>query len=100
MTREVEEAEQDVVADVEEEMVGARIVAVLHHLDQRETEELLVELDRLLGVLADQRQGVHAADRCRRAISQRAQVPLAQFFPAGTDAGKLFALWLWHLLTP
>jgi len=55
---EIEEPEQVVVADVEEEVIRPRVVAVLHELNQREAEELLVELDGLLGVLADQRQVV------------------------------------------
>jgi hypothetical protein len=37
----------------EEEMVRAFVVAILYQLDQ-EAEEVLIELDRLLGVLADQ----------------------------------------------
>jgi hypothetical protein len=53
VAREVEEAEQVAVADVEEEVAGAGIVAVLDQLDQREPEELLVEADRLLDVAAD-----------------------------------------------
>jgi len=43
-----------VVADVEEEVIGARVIAVFYQLDEREAEELLIELDRLFGVLADQ----------------------------------------------
>src|ERR1700740_173118 len=100
MPREVKEAEQVVIADVEEEVVRARVVAVLHQFDQREAQELLVELDRLLGIFTDQREVMHTADGCRGAVCQRAQIPLAQVFPAGPDAGKLLALWLWHWLTP
>jgi hypothetical protein len=39
---EVEEAEQVAVADVEEEVAGTGIVAVLDQLDQREPQELLI----------------------------------------------------------
>ena len=64
---EVEEAQQVPVADVEEEVAGPGVVAVLHQLDQREPEQVLVEPDRLLDVAADQREVVHPAHRGGRA---------------------------------
>src|ERR1017187_5001517 len=58
----VEEAEQIVIPDVEEEVAGAGVVAVLDQFHQRETEEFLVEADGLLGVLADQGEGMDAPE--------------------------------------
>src|SRR5262249_29253137 len=98
-----EEPEQVVVADVEEEVVRAGVVAVLDQLDQREAEELLVELDRLLGVLADQGQVVDTLNGRLRAAGEGPQVLLAQFGPASWDPLKFCAFWLWHgccLLAP
>ena len=65
---EVEEAEQVAVADVEEEVAGAGVVAVLHQLDQREAEQFLVEADGLLDVPADQCGVVQAAAGGRRPL--------------------------------
>src|SRR5215472_575053 len=96
MTGEVEEPEQIVVADVEEEVVGASVVAVLHELDEREAEEFLVELDRLLGVATDQGEVVHALYGRRRPAAPGPQVLLAQFSPARADPLEFLALWLWH----
>ena len=58
---EVEEREQVAVADVEEEVVGALVVAVLDDLRQREPEHLLVELDRALDVARRERGVVQPA---------------------------------------
>ena len=58
---EVEEGEQVAVADVEEEVRGAGVVAVLDQLGQREAEHVLVEADGPLDVAADQRGVVQAA---------------------------------------
>ena len=63
---EVEEAQQGLVAEVEEEVRRPGVVAVLDQLDQREAQQVLVEPDRLLDVGADQRGVVDAAARCRR----------------------------------
>ena len=71
---EVEEAEQVAVAEVEEEVARAGVVAVLDQLDEREAEEVLVEADRLLDVLADERGVVDAARGRRRPVARRAQV--------------------------
>src|SRR5258708_12666897 len=60
VAREVEEPEQVAVPDVEEEVVGAGVVAVLHELHQREAEELLIEPDILLRVPAEQGQATPA----------------------------------------
>ena len=43
---EIEEGEQVAVADIEEEVRARLVVAVLEDLDEREPEEILVELDR------------------------------------------------------
>ena len=45
-TGEVEEREQVAVADVEEEVRGALVVAVLEQLGERELQQVLVERDR------------------------------------------------------
>src|SRR6266567_7000137 len=85
VTGEVEKTEQVVVADVEEEMAGARIVAVFHQLHQREAEELLVELDGLLDVLADQGEMVDTLDGGGRPLAAGAQVLLPQLVPPCPD---------------
>src|ERR1700712_2907063 len=51
---EVEESEQRLVAEVEEEVRRPGVVAVLHQLDEREPEDVLVERGRALAVGADQ----------------------------------------------
>jgi ADP-ribosylglycohydrolase len=63
---EVEEREQVPVADVEEEVVRPLVVPVAEDLGQRELQQPLVELDRLLDVGADERRMVDAARRRRR----------------------------------
>ena len=60
---EVEEGQQVAVADVEEEVVAAGVVAVLEDLRQRELEQLLVEAHRALDVGAHQREVVQPAGR-------------------------------------
>src|SRR5689334_8164721 len=97
MPGEVEETQQIPVADVEEEVARALVVAVFHQLDQREAEEALVELDGLLDVLADQRQVVHPADGGWRARVHRQEVALAKLVPVVPDLLKFAALWLWHV---
>jgi hypothetical protein len=77
-------------------VAGTGVVAVLHQLDQGETKELLVELDRLLHVAADQRQVVHPLDSGVRPLGPRAQVLLAQPLAARPDFFKLVSLGLWH----
>ena len=71
-------AEHVAVADVEEEVRRARVVAVLEQLDEREADELLVEADRRLGIGADQREVVHAAAGRRRALALGQEVAVAQ----------------------
>jgi hypothetical protein len=44
-TGKVEERQQVLVADVEEEVRGPRVVAVLDQLGEREAEQVLVEAD-------------------------------------------------------
>ena len=67
---EVEEGEQVVVADVEEEVVRARVVAVLEDLRQRELQHALVELDGPPDVGAQQREVVQTASRAGRPVGQ------------------------------
>ena len=59
--REVEEGQQVGVADVEEEVRGPGVVAVLDQLGQREPEHVLVEAHGALDVAADQRGVVQPA---------------------------------------
>src|SRR5258708_26302553 len=96
VAREVEEPEQVAVPDVEEEVVGAGVVAVLHELHQREAEELLIEPDSLLGVPADQGEVMHALNPGRRPVSSPMQVALAQLLPAATGPLEPGTLWLPH----
>jgi hypothetical protein len=56
----VEEREQVAVADVEEEVVGAGVVAVLEDLGQPELQQALVEVDGRADVGADQRDVVQS----------------------------------------
>ena len=56
----VEERQRVAVADVEEEVGRAPVVAVLEQLGQRELEQALVEVDRALDVRAEQGDVVHA----------------------------------------
>src|SRR4051794_36069621 len=58
---EVEEPEECGVAEIEEEVRRAGIVAVLGQLDERKAEESVVELDRLLDIAADEGGMVDAA---------------------------------------
>src|SRR3954451_23983210 len=79
---EVEEGDEVAVADVEEEVRGARVVTVLDQLGQREAEYVLIEAHDPLHVAADQRGVVQPARRGRRALTGRLQV-------RGADAGTL-----------
>src|SRR3954454_9827601 len=71
---EVEEGQQIAVADVEEEVRGARVVPVLDQLGQREAQHVLVEADCPLDVAADQRGVVQAARSRLRTLAGRLQV--------------------------
>ena len=85
---EVEEAEQGLVAEVEEEVRGAVVVAVLDQLDQREAEQTLVELDGLLDVGADQRGVMDAAAR-GVPLGRRQQVAVPQLAAPGLQLDQL-----------
>ena len=61
--REVEESQEVAVADVEEEVRGPLVVAVLEQLGERELEHALVELDGPHDVTRQQRHVVHTAGR-------------------------------------
>ncbi len=65
---EVEEAEQVAVADVEEEVARAGVVAILDQFDEREAEQALIELDRLGDIAADQGDVVDAPSDGRVAV--------------------------------
>src|SRR5258708_3178662 len=94
VAREVEEPEQVAVPDVEEEVVGAGVVAVLHELHQREAEELLIEPDSLLGVPADPGEAMHAPNGGRRPLSSRMQGARPKPLPAATGSLELATV-LW-----
>ena len=49
-TREVEEGKAVAVANVEEKVVGASVIAVLKNIGQGKFEQTLVELHRLLNI--------------------------------------------------
>ena len=74
---EVEERERVAVADVEEEVRRAAVVAVLEHLGERELEQALVEVDRPLDVAAEQRDVVHAPRGRGRTVRSLVQMALA-----------------------
>jgi hypothetical protein len=61
--REVEEGEEIAVADVEEEVRRALVVAVFEQLGERELEQILIERDGLLDVAGEERDVVHTARR-------------------------------------
>ena len=81
--REVEEGEQVAVADVEEEVRRALVVAVLEELGERELEEILVERDGRLDVAGQQCDVVHAARRRGLALLRRPQVAEPERVPLG-----------------
>src|SRR5689334_14835739 len=93
---EVEEAEQVAVADVEEEVAGPLVVAVLDQLHQGEPEDVLVEADGLLDVLRDQREVVDAAHGARRTLGERVQVGVLELLAAGADGVELGSFRLRH----
>src|SRR3954470_20991670 len=86
---EVEERDEVAVADVEEEMRGARVVAVLNQLGQREAEYVLVEAHGPLDVAADQRGVVQAARGGRRALAGRLEVGVADAGALGFQGGRV-----------
>src|SRR3954454_18643813 len=71
---EVEEGQQIAVADVEEEVRGAGVVAVLDQLGQREAQHVLVEADCPLDVATDQRGVVQTAGGRRRPLARGLEV--------------------------
>ncbi len=72
--REVEEGEEVAVADVEEEVRRALVVAVLEQLGERELEEILIERDGRLDVSGQQCDVVHTARRRGLALLGRPQM--------------------------
>src|SRR3954453_14368205 len=87
--REVEERDQVAVADVEEEMRGPRIVAVLDQLGQRESQHVLVEAHGPLDVTADERGVVQTPRGGRRALTGRLQVGVADARTLGLQGGRI-----------
>src|SRR5262245_64876124 len=96
VTREVEEAEQITVADVEEEVRRALVVTVLDEIDQREAQHVLIEADGLFDVAADQGHVMESPSRRRRSLAEVAQIGLAEFVAPGADRLELGSLWLGH----
>ncbi len=97
----VEEPEQRPVAEVEEEVAGAVVVAVLDQFDQREAEEILVERDRLLDVAADQREVMDARRSAAPAARPCGRTYFARELVAtGTDGFELGTLGLRHWPAP
>jgi len=68
----------------------ARVVAIFHQLDQRKADEILIELDGLLDVAADQRQMVQAARGGRRPVRRWTQVLLRPALAAGVELDTAF----------
>src|SRR3954469_3068856 len=87
--REVEERDEVAVADVEEEMRGPRVVAVLDQLGQRESQHVLVEAHGPLAVTADQRGGVQTPRGGRRAPTVRLQVGVADARTLGLQGARV-----------
>src|SRR5690606_33453433 len=83
----VEEGEGVAVAEVEEEVRRAGVVAVLEHLDQGEAEQAVVELDGALDVTADQGDVVHATGGARRPLGAGTQVPAGDVGATGCELG-------------
>jgi len=86
---EVEEGQQVAVPDVEEEVAGALVVAVLDDLGQREFQDALVKADRPLHVGAEQRGVVDAAGAAGRAAVR--DVDGVQPGAFGFDGGEIHA---------
>src|SRR3954470_3996712 len=86
---EVEEGDEVAVADVEEEMRGARVVAVLDQLGQREAEYVLVEAHGPLDVAADERGVVQPAGGRRRPLARGLEVRLPDPGALPLDGGQV-----------
>jgi hypothetical protein len=100
VAREVEEAQEIAVSQVEEEVAGTGVVAVLDQFHQGEAEELLVEPDGLLHVAADQRGVVDAARGGRGPLGRRTEVALPDLVAAVPYGGQFLTLRLWHPRPP
>src|SRR3954454_13823357 len=85
---EVEEGDEVAVADVEEEVRGARVVAVLDQLGQREAEHVLVEAHGRLDVAADQRGVVQTAGGGGGALADGLEVGVADAGALGLQRGR------------
>src|SRR5713226_9254121 len=80
-TREIEEGEQISMADVEEEVCRALVVAVLEQLRERELEQVLIEGDRRLDVAREERDVMDTARRRGGALIWRPEVSHPQGSP-------------------
>src|SRR3954453_6592860 len=87
--REVEVGERVAVADVEEEVRRSFVVAILEHLDQREAEDLLVELHGSFDIAADEGDVVHASGGARWALLLRGEVLRGEFGATLRESGSL-----------
>src|SRR3954454_4155812 len=85
----VEEGEQVAVAEVEEEMRGAGIVAVLDQFGQRKAEDVLIEADGPPDVAADERGVVQPAGGGLRTFAGRLQVRGPDAAAFGVHIGRL-----------
>src|SRR3954470_16289603 len=85
--REVEEGQQVAVPDVEEEVRGPGVVAVLDQLGERKAQHVLVEAHGPLHVAADQCRVVQPARRGGGAVRCRLQVRLADALALGLGTG-------------
>src|SRR5439155_1081435 len=80
-TREIEEGEQVPMADVEEEVCRALVVAVLEQLGERELEQVLIEGDGRLEVAREESEVMEAARRRRCPLAGRPEVLRPQGSP-------------------
>src|SRR2546426_12089344 len=92
-TREIEEGKQVPMADVEEEVRRALVVAVLEQLRERELEQVLIEGDGRLDVAREESEVMEAARRRRCPLTRRPEVlrpqgsPLLAAIHCGTVSG-------------
>ncbi len=86
---EVEERDEVAVADVEEEVVGARIVTVLNDLGQGEPEHPLIEVHRPLDVRAHDGDVMQAAGRRGGPRRDRGEVRRPDPLALGGDGGEV-----------
>ena len=89
---EIEVGKGVAMADVEEEVRRALVIAVLEHLDQRKAEHALEELHRALDVAADESDVVYTAGGGGGPFGSRCEVLRCQFFAACGEPGALVGI--------